>query len=222
MALREYRIQLKDAATGETIMTTGGKCQVCQAGSPKKVTLYDKSGAQIANPVSLTRGMISFFTQDSVDKVDLFILAPGGQFVVRTNVVASGPNEIVVDTQQRHQIMIIPFAQADFPANTETDTGFDEPANALFQADSGAVGVRVTAIDATETIDVGTATAESGDPDGFVSAASLGSTGVVLDKGALLVTLVGYVSSGKSIVITTSPGSDTGEGYVQLPYLLLF
>jgi len=80
--------------------------------------------------------------------------------------------------------------------------------------------IRVTAIDATETLDVGTATAESGDPDGFLSAVSVGTLGLVADNGALLSTLAGHIADGKSIVFTSTAGSDSGQGYVYLMVLL--
>jgi hypothetical protein len=105
----------------------------------------------------------------------------------------------------------------------ETDTGFDCPANAVFLADSCGSGVRVTAIDATETVDVGTATAEGGDPDGLLALVAVGVLGaIIFPQGALLVTLRGHVAvAGRSIVITTTAGSDTVQGYVQLAYALL-
>lgn len=224
MGNREWSIQLKDAHSGEAIITAGGVCYVSAGpNDPAKATLYDKDGASLSNPVALTRGNINFFVADTVDSVDLFIQAPGGQFLVVNAVKPSGPNEVLVDTARPHQVMIIPFAQGDFTANTETDTGFDEPANALFLADSTSTIIRLTTADDSETIDVGTATAESGDPNGFLSAAVLTTIGIVRDEstvGALLVTLLGHISTSKSIVITTSAGSDTGEGYIHLPYLL--
>lgn len=226
MANREWRIQLKDASTGQAIIAAGGVCYVSEGtGDPAKATLYDKDGAALSNPVALTRGFINFFAVDTTESVDLFIQCPGGQFVTATAVKPSGPNEILVDTQRKDHVMVIPFAMEDLTAATETDTGFDEPTYCVFTADSDCTRVKVTAIDATETIDVGTATADSGDPDGFMSAVSVGTAGIIHDAstvGALLTTLVGYTVNGtaKSIVITLTAGSDTAEGYVYLPYKL--
>ena len=172
----EYRIQLKDAITGATIQSTGGVCYVAEAGGAAKVTLYDKTGASASNPSSLTRGFINFFTAETVTSVDLYILAPGGQFVVATGIVASGPNEILVDTGNRMQCMKIPFSADDFTAASENLTGFTEPTNALMLPDPA---VLVTTLDATETIDLGTLSTDSGDADGFIAAASVAAAALV-------------------------------------------
>ena len=217
-------IQLKDAATGAAITTAGGVAYVAKNGLASKQACTDKDGTTVSNPVSLTRGKMDFWCASLTNgMVDLYIQCPGGQFVVARNIVPSGPNEILVDTARVNQCMVIPWDQADFTANVEKDTLFDEPAaeTAVFLADSGSAAVRVVTIDATETIDVGTATADTGDPDGFISAAALGVAGIIQDNGALLGTLVGHISGGKSIAITTSAGSDTGLGFIYLNYRLM-
>lgn len=219
--LKLFRLQLMDLRTGKIIQTSGGKCYVAQDGVATKQAVKDSNGAAATNPVSLDNGQIEFYTLNTVDKVDLYIQCPGGQFAVFTGIVASGPNELGVDTGNRFQMMVIPWAQADFTANTETETGFTEPSNAVFMADSTGAGIRVVTVDATETIDVGTLSTDSGDADGFISAASIATAGIVLDNGALLTTLVGHISGGKSITITTSAGSDTGVGFIYLPYKLM-
>src|SRR5690606_22176216 len=59
----------------------------------------------------------------------------------------------------------------DTAAATETDTGHDLVTGSLVHGTG--LGIRVTTLDDTETIDVGTATAESGDPDGFMDGVSV-------------------------------------------------
>ena len=219
-----FNIQLKDAATGAAIITAGGVAYVAKNGLASKQACTDKDGTSVNNPVSLTRGKMDFWCASLTNgMVDLYIQCPGGQFVVARNIVPSGPNEIMVDTSRANQCMVIPWDQADFTANTETDTRFDEPASetAVFLSDAASAAVRVVTIDATETIDVGTATADTGDPDGLISAAAIGVAGIIQDNGALLGTLVGHISGGKSIVITTSAGSDTGLGFIYLNYRLM-
>ena len=218
-----FNFQLRDLVTGEAIITAGGVCYVAKNGLASKQAITDKDGVALSNPVALVRGHVDFWAASLTNEmVDVYIQCPGGQFVVARNLKPSGPNEIDVDTARADQCMVIPWAQADFTANTETDTGFDCPAanTAVFLADSASAAVRVVTIDATETLDVGTATAETGDPDGFISAAAIGVAGIIQDNGALLVTLVGHVSGGKSIVITSSAGSDTGLGFIYLNYRL--
>ena len=221
-----FNLQLVDS-NGLAIISSGGVAMVCKNALPTKHTIYsDADGTAASNPIALTRGKVNFWVLQSDlvnDMVDLYIQAPGGHFVVARDIKQSGPNEVIVGTANPIQQYVIPFDQADFTAAVEKDTGFDLPAanTARVLPDAQGGNLRVTAIDATETIDVGTATAETGDPDGFISAASIGTLGLVLDNGALLTTLVGHPSDGKSIVITTSAGSDTGKGFIYLTMLML-
>jgi hypothetical protein len=219
-----FHIQLKDAFTGAPIVTAGGVAYVAKNGLASKQACTDKDGTALSNPVALVRGSLDIWCTSLTNAmVDLYIQCPGGQFVVARNISPSGPNEIPVNTVNPNQCMVIPWAQADFTAATETDTGFDCPAanTAVFLADSGSAAVRVVTIDATETIDVGTDSTDSGDADGFISAAAIGVAGIIQDNGALLGTLVGHLSAGKSITITTSTGSDTGLGFIYLNYRLM-
>lgn len=236
MGNREWRIQLKDAATGESIISAGGKCYVAANGDAAKQTLKDKDGASLSNPITPTRGFLNFFAADTVEKVDLYILAPGGEFVVVKDVKPSGPNEINVPTQQRHFAFVIPAAIADTAAATETATGFVIPAKAAILPTPF---VDVLTIDATEDIDVGTLSTDSGDADGFIDSVSVGTAGLVkatlLASGDTMGALLSVLDSanagddapeadvsmvGKQITYTFSAGSDTAEVFIHLPYYL--
>ena len=234
--LKIWRIQLKDSLTGQAIITSGGTVYVATAGGSKKVALKTSAGATASNPSAATRGLFEFYTLDTVQTVDLYGMAPGGQFFVAKGIAPSGPNEIAIDTNQRYQAAVIPFDQTDFTAAAETDSGFDVPNGAMMLPNPM---VRVTAIDATETIDAGTAAGESGVAAGFmatVSIATLGLAKASLANGALTMGALLFVQDsanagdeapegsvsqgGKSIVYTTSAGSDTGIGFIVLPYML--
>lgn|SRR5574341_171966 len=225
-----YRFQLMDRATGKAIIATGGVVLVTEPDNPKKATLLTKAGASQANAMGLTRGGAEFYVASTINDVDLFIQCPGGQFVVAKAIVP-GDNEVWVDLYERHQCMVIPWDQTDFTAAVETLSGFTEPANALFLPEPA---VRVTAIDATETIDVGSDAV----PAGFLAVAAIGVAGLI--KGTLVSTgqtigsllradesgagaLVpeGYVSTLDEVTYTTTAGSDTGKGYIYLPYVLM-
>ena len=217
-----YRFQLQDRSLGDfagpPITGSGGVVKVCVAGSPLKAAITDKDGTALTNPRALTRGSCEFYSTESA--VDLFIQAPDGQFVDLWSVGPDEMHEVAVDRSRRDQVMVIPVHFTDFAAGVETDTLFDEPSSALFTAD--AVSVNVIALDATETLDVGTATADSGDPDGFISAIDVGAaTGVVKDNGALFSSGAAHISTSKSIVVTTTAGTDTLACYVFLPYTLV-
>jgi len=215
------------------IAAAGGVVLVCIAGDTTKATITDKDGATLSNPVSLTAGKAEFYVADSVDTVDLYILAPGGQFLVETG-VPQGGHDFAVDITVRHQTMVIPFAIGDTTATTETDSGFDEPANALFLPNAA---VRTTTLDATETIDVGTDSGASGNADGFIDGLTVATAALakatLADGAATLGALLyvdessgdlvpeSHVSTAKSITYTLSAGTDTAEGFIYLPYVLM-
>jgi hypothetical protein len=235
---RRFDIQLADI-DGEIIQSAGGMVTVCTPNTPDQAAIgTSPTGAQAItnNPVALNRGKMEFYTADEVDTVDLYIMTPTGHSLVKKGVKASGPNEIKYDTMARTSVAVIPFSHADSTATTEQDTGVDLPTGALV---TGAA-IQVVDIDATETLDVGTATAESGDPNGFLAAVSVASA--VMVKGTLAngATTLGallfvqdsanagdeapephvVVSTARSVTYTTSAGSDTCSGFILLPYIL--
>lgn len=236
MGNRCWSIQLVDLATGENIITAGGKCYVAVNGDAQKATLLTAAGASLANPVTPTRGKIEFYVEEATALVDLYIQCPGGEFLVRKNVNASGPNEFNVDTDRRSQSLVIPFSINDTTATTETSTGFIVPAKAAMLPYPM---VDVLTLDSTEDIDVGTLSSDSGDADGFIDGVIL--TTAVLVKATLLASadtmgaLLSVLDSanagddapepdvsmvGKTITYTLSAGTDTAEGFIHLPYYL--
>jgi hypothetical protein len=235
MGNRNWNFQLKDRASGEAIVTAGGVAYVTAAGDPARLALKNKDGSTLANPLTPTRGFIEFFADETVESVDLFIMAPGGQFVVRKGIKSSGPNEIEVDTGSLRHVAVIPFAIADYAANTETKSGFKTGTDKLWLTDG--VAVNVTTLDSGMTIDVGTDGAGSNDPDGFIDGISLTAAALVkatLTNGAVTKGVLLKVqdsanagdaapecfkdASDEDITITLSASTDTGEGYVYLPY----
>lgn len=176
--MKHWKVQLHDLHSGETISATGGVAYVAKAGLLAQESLLDSTGAAASNPSALTNGKIEFWTAETVVSVDLYVMAPGGQFVVKRTVKPSGPNEIFIDLSDRRQVAVIPFDHADQTAATEEDTGFDLPKNAAVQPEG--IGVHVVDVDATETIDVGLLTGETGgDPNGFMAAVSVATAGFI-------------------------------------------
>lgn len=252
--MRRVTFQLYKAGpggmSGAAINDSGGKVYVAKDGDAAKQAITNSAGTALTNPMSLTNGGAEFYVPDSVSLVDLYIMAPGGQFIVQKDV--SGANDFLVDTNDLEQVAVIPFAIADTAAATETDTGFDLPTDSLVDPD---VAVNVLTVDATETIDVGILSTESGgDADGFaklvdVATAKMVPVAVTLTvgssetyvasstRGALLETLsagsdlatdIGTAQekrhrcdgTAKSISYTLTAGSDTAEGFIYLPYRL--
>lgn len=229
MGQKHWKIQLMDGLTGEALMTAGGRALIVTAGANNRQAITDSGGAAATNPVTPTRGMIEFYTADTVVSVDIYAMAATGHFVVAKTVKPSGPNEIVIDTQNRHQVMIIPFDMADMTAAVEFDVGFLEPANSLFLPNPM---VLVETADVGEDLDVGNNT----DPNGFLAALDVGTIGNIkgtLADGAATIGVLlkvdesagdfvpeGYVGLLDTISITPTAGSDTMDGKIALPYML--
>lgn len=231
---RAIQFQLCDLF-GKIIAATGGMAQICTNGSPNKVAaVYDVNQVATTNPVALSRGMLYVEVAKSVTIVDIYLATPTGQFLVLKNVVPGDRQEVRYDPLDNISEWVIPWSAADSTAATEKDTGFDLPTGAQVQSFPG---LEVSAIDATETIDCGILSTEaSGDADGFIAVASVATAGSVRISvlngadtlGALLKVQdsinVGddapaphiVLSTSRSISYTTSPGSDTGNGFIHL------
>lgn len=240
MATTTYQIQLMDRATGKAIIAAGGTAYIVTAGGTAKKTLLNAStGASLANPFTPTRGSIAFTIASITpleSTVDAYIMCPGGQFVVARSIKAGNPTEVWVDTFNREQVLIQPFDIADTTAATATDVGFDFVAGMIIKPEAS---IFVTAVDATETMDVGLKAAESGgDADGFLAQVSVATLGAVLGLCATTATLGALlretvtdsgsatssvrapyvVAAAVSLSYTLSTGTDTAAGFIQIPY----
>ncbi len=219
---------------GPMITGSGGVVYVAAVGDAVKQAITDGAGASLSNPLALTTGGAEFNIPDGVASVDLYIMAPGGQFVVRKAVVPGAEPDIAVDVSILNQCAVIPFSIDDTTAAVETDTLFDEPAKAIFLPTPF---IDVLTLDATESMDVGTDSGDSGDADGFLDVILTSAVGLVAGQapngavtlGGLLTTdedgagaLIpsAHVSTSKSITYTLTAGTDLAEGFIYLPYLL--
>lgn len=234
IALKRYDIQLSETQFGGAIIAAGGKCIVCKVGTPDKETLYDpNTELVIANPITPVRGKISFCVPVDRTAVDLYIQTPAGQFVVKRNVIPSGDNEIALHGFDNNQMYVIPFSIADTTAAAETQTGIVIPTTGAVQPNPI---VRVTTADATQTIDVGTLSSDSGDADGFIDGVLLTNLGLVKPTVANAGITLGVdlwvqdsanagdeapeqnVSrAGKQITYTLNAATDTAKGFIYLP-----
>ena len=221
---RKFEFQLQDRPLGSdqagpSIIGTGGKCLVTAAGDCAKATLYDSSGASLANPISLSAGRGTFYTLDTVEAVDLFILTGEAWSVQLWSVAADELHLVPVDRSNRQQMLVVPFSvDNQLVDNTEVDTGLDLIVGMVMQPFPY---IKVVTVDAGETVDVGTGEvvpADGGDADGFMSAVSVASAVLVADTGSALLNAVEYLAPADSLTWTLSAGSDTAEGYIFLPY----
>lgn len=221
---RKFEFQLQDRGLGSdqagpSIIGTGSKCIVTAAGDPAKATLYDKDAAALANPISLTAGRGEFYTVDTIEAVDLFILTGEGFSVQLWSVEADALHLVPVDRGNLQQMLIVPFSVDDqVTDNTEVDTGLDLIVGMAIQPFPY---VKVLTIDANETVDFGTGEvvpADGGDADGFMSLVSVATAGLVADTNGALLNAVEYLAPADSITWTLSAGADTAEGWFFLPY----
>lgn len=222
---------------GAIVADSGGFLYVAKAADAQKETLTKKDGSSQTNGFALTAGGAEFYVADSVSTVDLYIMAPNGQFLVKKG-VKPGNHDFAIDLSVRDQVAVIPFSIADTTAATETDTGFDLPAKSVV---GSWAAVDVLTIDAAITIEAGTKSSETGgDPDGFIDAVSVATAGVIRcavsgtpTLGALLVQNFGTTpavnvpqtyssdaNTAKSISYTLLTAADTAEGFLLLPYKL--
>lgn len=233
--MRNFNSQLKSLVLGSMIASVGGFVYVTAAGGTAKAALTDKDGATISNPLALTNGSFDFNVADTITTVDLYIQSPTGHFIVVKGVKSSGDSSIFVDNGAAQTTMVIPFNVADQTADaTETLCGFT-----LIGAVQPNVAVDVVTIDATETIDVGTDSGDSGDANGFLSAASVATAGYIKGSviagsptlGAKLFVLDSANAGddapeqdvsqiGKEVSYTLTAGSDTAAGFIVLPMQL--
>lgn len=236
--MNQFKIQLVDrpigAFSGPAITGAGGMVMVCAQGSASKQTIKDATGAAITNPVPFTRGGATFYTDNANPKVDLYVMAPDGQFAVLFAAQGDTLKEVPIDRSKIDQTALIPFSIADSVAATEKDTGMILPAGALVLPD---VGIRVDVIETTgaKTIDFGTlSTGSGGVAAGFGSALSTATLGVVAAKSASTATRGtnvgggtldrGYSTdsqTGRNISYTLVTGSVAAKGVIFLPYLNL-
>lgn len=245
MGLSIYQSKLV-RSTNLHVNDTGGQALVVTAGGYQKVSLFDRTGLAATNPVAIVGGVIEFYTLDSVKSVDLYIMTPGGQFLVKKSVARAGPNEFVVDEQSPYQLALIPFHTADYTAASEVSTGIQFPEGSRILP-TGA-GVYVATLDDTETIEAGLLSTESGgDADGFLDAIDLSLAGFIPagwtistswpsattiglllrdftagsgtdDRGSLLPKPHVITSTARTVSITLTAGTDTAAGLLVLPY----
>lgn len=243
--MKHYQLALaKSNPNGEAITTSGGNAYVTAAGGTAKLALFNKDGTTLANPIALTNGKVEFYTADSMVSVDVYGQAPTGHGFVVKGAKPSGNNEIFLSTGNI-TTLIIPFNIADTTANTETDTGFDLPTNALVQPQMG-LGVDVATADSGHTILFGMLSSESGgDADGLSLALSLtnvatvpcnfGDSGTALNANTFGALTSGYLAgatgwaynkqyrcdgTAKSVSYTLASGTVTGAGFIRIPMTL--
>jgi hypothetical protein len=184
VAFREWKFTLVDSETGKSIDDDSGQLLVLNPGLPTAPTIYsDDVGTSVSNavrtPRTFSNGRAKFWTARSVTTVDLVVMTAKGQAYFLEDVPFSR-HRILVNEKDRQHTLVVPFGVSD---NTEIDTGMDLPVANLLVKDAH---MRVTTVDATETLDWGILSSESGgDADGFMLVQSVASLGHVTGYGVV-------------------------------------
>lgn len=231
----EFYVQLIDGRKSShgasvTIDDDTGVYNVLTAGDPAEVTLYsDDRGTSLANPATMTDGIMRFYADMTVTSVDITILTASGHAFFLEDITPSD-HRVVVYPDKMEQVLILPYKVVG-ASETVVDTGFDLSANMLTRD----VLLHTTTLGTGAVLDVGTST----DPNGFLAGVTVDATGylaaAVLDEtaasahqlGALLASTTGKnvrklhrranATSGANIVYTNTTSSSTaGAGYIYL------
>jgi len=184
LALQEWRFQLVDVSKGAghtapSINDDAGKCIVLTEDSVASPTVYtDKNGTALTATatfavLTFTNGAVHFWTVDTVTAVDICGITNAGD-AFSYNSVGPSFHRIEINPAMIWQMAIIPFAFT----TAETDTGLDLPANCIINSNN--MLLRVVTVDATETVDFGLLSSETGgDADGFIILGSVATAGFV-------------------------------------------
>lgn len=184
LPLTEWRFHLLDASKNMNVMPgiddDSGKIMILTEDTPDSPSVYTNAqGTALTETAGIavltfTNGQVRFWTDQSVTALDISGITSDGRTFAMNSVTPS-QQMIQVNPLNAHQLLVVPFGVSD---NVETDTGIDLPANCLITADD--IKLRVTTVDATETVDVGLLSSESGgDANGFIAAGSVATAGFV-------------------------------------------
>ena len=174
---REWYFQLWDAQRKISIDDDSAQLLVLTAGAPTAPVIYsDDKGSSVSNavrtPRSFVNGACRFWTNRDVTSVDLSLLTAKGEAYFFED-VAYSCHRLDVNPFERDHMLVVPFGAS---SASEVDTGIDLPANLLVKD----AFIKVTTTDATETLDVGILSSESGgDADGFVLLTDVATAGYV-------------------------------------------
>lgn len=181
MSFRDYLYEMKviderslNGYSDDHYIESGVLAFVYTAGTKTLATLYsDANQTALANPITRAQfaasGGLKFYSGQA--SVDIFLADDKGNCAFHESLTDKS-HVLPLNRSSVRKHFIAPFSAI----TTETDTGLDFPKQFLIQD----VQVEVVTIDATETIDVGLLSTESGgDANGLLAAASVGTAGLV-------------------------------------------
>ena len=167
----EWQLQCMNTRTAMPIDDDSGVCNVLTDGSPAEITIYSNDqGTSLSNPLTMTNGVIRFYTTNSVTSVDLSIAMSGGQSLFVNGVTPSQHRIDVNPELYSEQTMVVPFSYSG-ASETQVDSGFDLPGNAMVKD----AYIYVTTVGTGMIMDIG----NSGDTDGYLDAVPATTTGYI-------------------------------------------
>ena len=185
----EWFLQLVNTRTKKPIDDDTGLANILTAGDPTEVTIYsDDKGTSASNPITMTNGIIRFFTASSVTSCDISVLTAAGQaFFLETVTQSQGRIDVNVDNPK--YTLILPYQMAS-GCDTIVDTGFDLIAGMKVKS----VYLHSTTASTANGLVIGV----SGTTAGFLSTVSTTATGFKIHMSPITTNATGsayYVST---------------------------
>lgn len=177
---KEWSFNIHDVAKGQYKegQDVSGWLIVMTANTPDSPTVYTTQGGDtltLTNSVAIlpiANGGRQFYLDNSITSIDVSYMTANGECGFIRGATPS-QHMLYVNSMAPYYKFIMPIQPN---AASEVDTGIELPAD-LKVLDAG---VRVTALDATETIDFGLLSSESGgDANGFLALATVAALGLV-------------------------------------------
>lgn len=140
-------------------------------------------------------------------------------FTKGVNAAPKTVGSVLVQTKPVIRQVSIPFNFST--GTTETDVGFELPTNAVVLPEVFVLVRTAEATGTTKTLDIGTLTADSGDPDGFADGVSVAATGMkkasLASGGQTLGALLRADESGAGDNVPEADVSSGGKGVAVTP-----
>lgn len=211
----EWDIQLVNARTKKTVDDDSGLCNVLTAGAPTEVTIYsDNKGTSASNPLTMTDGIIRFYTASSTTTVDLTILTATGHSVF-INALTPSQHRIEIDMDKSYENFLI------FPYNMAS--GCSVAMAAGFSLLTSMVVKDVFVHTTTASTGASLAVGISGTPTAFLVSATVSATGFKIYNSPVYTsntggTLVSGVQVRGSLLCALGSGANTaadsgGQGW---------
>lgn len=222
MGKRRYDFALVDiSAEGKRLDGAGGQIWAVRAGTQTWAETFRHGSASSSGasngigPIALENGGAKFAVDDDVLAVDVFGIAPTGHSFQALGIKGGFANLGIDLTRRYGQSIVIPFdcgQTAKWTIGGATDSGIRLPRRCALGGNHPTLNV--IEVDAGETIQAGTV----GDSDGLLPSTSLANVGLARAAASAITSVAN--ADNVAVEVTISAGSDTGRGYITIPYAI--